>query len=396
MWHINIMGKTGGGPGTNQYRVRGSAQHRTAPPKSVLINQMFDSRAEENETETFLAILSAADRSKFAKNGKLGPDIINKFKCASDADQEWVRRFGKPVLYLAAINDNHKTIHKILTLSTNGGLDDTASTFSFIQYLPNKEDDCPWEALINHPNSEIRTLTCYNQYAPQAIIAKTIKIETEPKVLSALCLRQFTNREERIAHHKSLIDRSLEIDAPVVLHDLSHQPFLDGPTVNYLANRCDRPEILGQIADRPDLEDALLQKMIGMIDQDAASELHRGLANNHNCPPQVLRRLGSSDDSLVRYLLICNPTCPLDVKLQWIDDKDGAAREVLAEIVQSPTHIEKLARDDSAFVRAKLASNLACPAPILIQLSQDADRRVRTQAMLNPNLPEHARVILNV
>lgn len=58
--------------------------------------------------------------------------------------------------------------------------------------------------------------------------------------------------------------------------------------------------------------------------------VRRGVAENQNTPPELMRKLASDDNKYVRMSLAANPSLPEDVKLQFFKSKDVDAHSGLA------------------------------------------------------------------
>ena len=88
-------------------------------------------------------------------------------------------------------------------------------------------------------------------------------------------------------------------------------------------------------------------------------------AANPSCPPHLVRRLASSDESALRAAAASNPGCSADI-------------------------VDALSRDDSAEVRCAVAASKACSSEIALRLAADPQSEVCRHAVGNPVCPPEA------
>lgn len=96
------------------------------------------------------------------------------------------------------------------------------------------------------------------------------------------------------------------------------------------------------------------------------------LARRLEYPPEVLHQLGTDAYSEVRVAVASNPRCPADVLATLGQDKR------------------------SAVVRRTVAAHPACPPSTVASPLADRDRRVRENALDNPNLPGEYRTLVRL
>jgi hypothetical protein len=79
------------------------------------------------------------------------------------------------------------------------------------------------------------------------------------------------------------------------------------------------------------------------------------VAENPNCPVEILDRLSKDDEDKVRWRVAGNPNCPVEI-------------------------LDRLSRDPKREVRYRVPENPNCPVEILAALSTDRDEVVRSTA----------------
>jgi hypothetical protein len=96
------------------------------------------------------------------------------------------------------------------------------------------------------------------------------------------------------------------------------------------------------------------------------------LARNPNTPPEALERLANDESSYVRRYVALNPNTP-------------------------PEALEGLANDEEYWhVRCAVASNTNTQTKTLERLANDNDFWVRSSVELNPNTPQYIRTYFKI
>jgi hypothetical protein len=166
-------------------------------------------------------------------------------------------------------------------------------------------------------------------------------------------------------------------------------PSLDAESIERLARSRDT-SILFQLAQNPATNATTLQRLArrrGGIDnsdqEDSISNLLReSVAKHPNTPPEVLEKLSDDERLSVTYFAIRNPNMPEESLARFADDPNEIVRICLArkQFARSGEILQKLACDESRFVRWVAASNPLMPDDILKKLAEDPEEIVRKAA----------------
>jgi two-component system, chemotaxis family, response regulator Rcp1 len=109
--------------------------------------------------------------------------------------------------------------------------------------------------------------------------------------------------------------------------------------------------------------------------------IHLVLAGNPHTPGFVLAKLAHENSARVRCRVAENPATPADVLLTLAKDEDDDVRLSVSENPNVPKDVlEELAKDKSADVRMGMAANPNIPAEILHSLASDENIFVATSA----------------
>jgi len=140
------------------------------------------------------------------------------------------------------------------------------------------------------------------------------------------------------------------------------------------------------------------------------------ILEHSNCPPALFNRYSDSSDSMLRYRIVNNPACPVDILRKIYDASDRTNLETKSILLHLstnpicppdilkqlaplyPTYIasnpnstldtlRKLARDPDRQIRENVASNPACSADILDTLLENPSTIILQRILRHPNAP---------
>ncbi|MDP3537951.1 MAG: WGR domain-containing protein [Azonexus sp.] len=132
-------------------------------------------------------------------------------------------------------------------------------------------------------------------------------------------------------------------------------------------------EVRIKIARNPSISQELMSKLSEEI------ELVPAVAQNINCPSQLLEKLSKLKNDEVRSNIASNPNCPVQLLKKWSKFEVGSIRaSVAGNQSLSVDILKELASDDDTYVRMMVACNPACPKDLLVGLSEDVDSDVRS------------------
>lgn len=116
-------------------------------------------------------------------------------------------------------------------------------------------------------------------------------------------------------------------------------------------------------------------------------------ARNNKTPIQLLEQLAKDEDETVRKVVAQNHNLPLSSLLELAEDSSVGVRLWLANKtsnskIQIPLQLlEKLAKDKSEQVRARIAKHPDAPVELLVQLANDSSIEVKKKLTGNLNTP---------
>ena len=122
------------------------------------------------------------------------------------------------------------------------------------------------------------------------------------------------------------------------------------------------------LASNPGCSPEAFEILCAPVDADGVDHpwrIRAAAATNPICPPNLVRRLASSEEASLRAAAASNPECSADL-------------------------VDALSRDDSTEVRAAVASSEACSSEIALRLAADPEPEVRRHAAGNPVYPPGA------
>ncbi|WP_161768762.1 variant leucine-rich repeat-containing protein, partial [Picosynechococcus sp. NKBG042902] len=104
-------------------------------------------------------------------------------------------------------------------------------------------------------------------------------------------------------------------------------------------------------------------------------EMRARVAENPNCPLELLQQLAHDKNELVRAKVAENPNCPPALLQKFAHDDKFVRTGVAKNPNCSPALLQQLASDENENVRAEVAQNQNCPPALLQQLAHDDDLR---------------------
>jgi hypothetical protein len=116
-------------------------------------------------------------------------------------------------------------------------------------------------------------------------------------------------------------------------------------------------------------------------------------ARNRKTPIQVLEQLAKDEDETVRSVMAQNLNLPLNTLLELAEDSSVKIRLWLAykythSKIKTPVQLlEKLAKDESEQVRARVAEHPDTPVELLLKLANDPSIEVKKKLVINLNTP---------
>ena len=124
------------------------------------------------------------------------------------------------------------------------------------------------------------------------------------------------------------------------------------------------------------------------LSSDLNERVRQNVANNTNTPPATLIKLSSDPDEAVRQNVADNASTPPVALTKLANDSDELIRQYVALNTSTPpATLTKLAHDSSAEVRQYVALNTSTPPAILTKLSNDSVAGVRRCVALNTSTP---------
>lgn len=152
------------------------------------------------------------------------------------------------------------------------------------------------------------------------------------------------------------------------------------------------PVVLLTVSQRDeDVEEALKLKMNYYIAKPVTSPKLSALLHSIYALENELAGQGensSNEETLIRLVLAGNPHSSESVIIQLADDADKRVRRRVAENPNVPASVlKKLAADESADVRIAVAEHKNLPESVLETLAGDADDDVRLGLSMNDKLP---------
>jgi len=212
------------------------------------------------------------------------------------------------------------------------------------------------------------------------------------------------------------------VDPPMYSHG-THG--LDGDVHQTLNSPQCPPEVLAELSHRghdrkvvrhPNCPPETLVELLHLWSE---SDLIEYAVVHPNLPEPQIRRLAAETDPTIKIWVAQNPNCPPDV-LAALANGD---RQVRAEVARNPgcppAVLDQLAHDHASTVVTNVAHNPSCPVSalrhivhinnweahwgmvglpqtpedVLIQLLRHGDPSVAQQALAHPNLPEEYRTL---
>jgi len=142
-------------------------------------------------------------------------------------------------------------------------------------------------------------------------------------------------------------------------------------------------------------------------------------AANPQCLPEVLAVVATSDDPVLRFMVVKHPLLSPAVlnrmaqdPVQWVRVMVAiktSGRDVLEHLSNDPVQdvrqavganhstdpdiLRRMTQDNDSLIRRTIASNQNCPADVLIGLVGDDDQSVCQMALRHPALPEQYRIL---
>jgi hypothetical protein len=153
-----------------------------------------------------------------------------------------------------------------------------------------------------------------------------------------------------------------------------------------------------EIAKRSSLSPLLAKK----ISQDNAKTVRLALAENEECPLDILVELTQSQDETVRRAALNNVSCPEDAihaaklveaikppapVMSLNKLKDSEIIKLLGDPATDSNTLEGLVEIDGAYIKAGVALHIHCPVGMLRRLSCDNDIMIRQSVGFNQNTP---------
>lgn len=160
--------------------------------------------------------------------------------------------------------------------------------------------------------------------------------------------------------------------------------------------------MLGHLASNPDSTVRSLvadnkhtpRSVLERLAQDTERVVRGAVAGNPATPGPTLEDLASDPDDGVRGVVAGNPKAPGRALEELASDSDSGVRISVATNANTPPKVlEILADDDYVVINVFVARNRATPAAALARLAVDRDDMVSNEALDNPSLPDHLRIL---
>jgi len=98
----------------------------------------------------------------------------------------------------------------------------------------------------------------------------------------------------------------------------------------------------------------------------------KGVAENPNCPAEILKKLSKDENLNVKMSVICNLSCPIGILEKLSKDKHWHIRTLVAEHPRCSIKIlEELSEDKDWYVRYAVAGHPSCPVKVSEKLNKD-------------------------
>lgn len=340
--------KTGGGPGTNQYGIRGQAKSVSLVPPAPQVVPLLESyRCGQ-------LWLTNCDEMIHPPHYSHGSHPTNTDMHTLPADEAMLRAMtsSRSEIVRSAVAAHISAPKECLVRLASD------ASWRVLQSLATNPD-CPAEVLehLAHKGN------------PQLTEMVAAHINMSPDTLARLAEAPHTTASLRA--------------------EVAYNPHCPPETLRRLGGFPDL-KIRAAVPCNPNCPGPTLERLVG----DTHMAVRAQAVSNPSCKPEWLARVVGHNYE-VDVWMVQNPICPPELLSKiWYDYQDRifAHQYVAAHANIPPDLMLEAVRAKEVAVRTHLAGNIKCSPEILQQLSQDPSVEVRQAVAGNPSCPEHIRV----